>query len=99
NQLRALLQISAFGQGLVVVFTIFQPSPVGCVPVTRFFTLGCRGIFVLDCLPHMGEQALESLRQAIGLVHSTRRDRRQAVEQLKQFLLLYRERFVGRRGR
>ena len=74
------MQISAFRQGFVMVFTIFEPCPVGRVPVMRFFPLRGRGVFVLDCLPHLGEQALDALRQSIGLVHAARRAVRQTVE-------------------
>ena len=82
-----------------MVFTIFEPGPVGRVPVMRFFPLGYRGIFVLDCLPHLGEQALGALRQPIGLMHSARRVGRQTVKQIEQFLLLPKERYVDGEAR
>src|SRR5207237_4304294 len=71
DQLRALVQIKAFREGLVMVLARLEPSAIGCVRITSFFPFQLRGVFILDRLANPAEQTKKTLRQSICVAYAS----------------------------
>src|SRR5262245_39577043 len=70
EQTTALLQVDALRERPIMVFTRLQPGAVRRVLVACLLLLERGGVFLLDGLPYLAEQGLDSLCHAIRLMDS-----------------------------